>query len=271
MLANTGPGRNVNSVDAAVEHGHADDVGGQQVGRELDAAERGVDRRGERLRHRGLADAGPVLDEQVALGHEAQHDQLDDLGLALDDGARRCRRSSRNSSAKVGVSRGAGSRPSTMATGVCSIGNSSLLVFGRRISAWVGASRRRVSIGGRVRTGYRGRAPWRVASAAGEEARIRRLGAPRGRWRRPGSRHTRRCGAATARGSGRVALQQRAAARAAGLVPAPAVPARCRSPGYLALPARDDVRRGRSPSRAPLTWCAGSAGAGTKWPTASVE
>ena len=44
-----------------------------------------VDRRGQRLGQAGLADAGHVLDEQVALGDEAEQDELDDLGLALDD------------------------------------------------------------------------------------------------------------------------------------------------------------------------------------------
>ena len=33
----------------------------------------------------GLADPRHVLDEQVALGHEAQEHELDHLGLALDD------------------------------------------------------------------------------------------------------------------------------------------------------------------------------------------
>ena len=50
---------------------HADDVGGEEVGRELDAVPRRRDRAGDRLGERRLADAGHVLDEQVALGEQA--------------------------------------------------------------------------------------------------------------------------------------------------------------------------------------------------------
>jgi hypothetical protein len=67
-----------------VEDRDAGDVGGQQVRRELDPSHGRVDAAGQRLAQLGLADAGDVLDEQVALGE--QHDQgcVDDVGLAGD-------------------------------------------------------------------------------------------------------------------------------------------------------------------------------------------
>ena len=55
-----------------VEHVHARDVRRQEIGRELDAVEREVERARERLREHGLADTGDVLDEDVPLGEQAQ-------------------------------------------------------------------------------------------------------------------------------------------------------------------------------------------------------
>ncbi len=80
-----GPGPELEGAGAPVPHGAADDVGGEQVGGELDAAPRAVERGGQRLGQARLAHAGHVLDEEVALGDQAQHDQVDDVGLALDD------------------------------------------------------------------------------------------------------------------------------------------------------------------------------------------
>ena len=48
----------------------AGQVAGQQVGRELDPADRAVDGVRQRLGQGGLADAGHVLDQQVALGEQ---------------------------------------------------------------------------------------------------------------------------------------------------------------------------------------------------------
>ena len=48
-------------------------------------AHRAVDRPGERLGQHGLADAGHVLDEQVALGEQHGDRRPDDVALALDD------------------------------------------------------------------------------------------------------------------------------------------------------------------------------------------
>ena len=62
----------------------ADDVGGQQVGRALDARELRVDRARERAGQRGLADARVVLDEDVALGQHRDDDVLEHLVADLD-------------------------------------------------------------------------------------------------------------------------------------------------------------------------------------------
>ena len=61
----------------------AGDVGGEQVGRELDALQRSVDRFGQRAGERGLADAGYVLDQQVPVGQHAGDGEPDHVGLAL--------------------------------------------------------------------------------------------------------------------------------------------------------------------------------------------
>ena len=68
-----------------VEDLHTGDVRGQEVGGELDAGERAVDRFGERASQRGLARARHVLDQEVALGEHAQEGEADLPGLAVDD------------------------------------------------------------------------------------------------------------------------------------------------------------------------------------------
>src|SRR5262249_24482407 len=64
----------------------ADQVAGQQVGRELDAVEAAVEASGDGLGQQGLADAGNVLDEQVAFCQKRDEGQVDDFGLAEQDG-----------------------------------------------------------------------------------------------------------------------------------------------------------------------------------------
>jgi hypothetical protein len=54
-----------------VEDGDARHVGGEEIGRELDAAERAGDGLGGGAGEGGLADAGNVLEEHVAAGEEA--------------------------------------------------------------------------------------------------------------------------------------------------------------------------------------------------------
>jgi hypothetical protein len=65
-----------------VDPGH---VGGQQVRSELDPAKRAVDRPGDRLGEHGLSDPGDVLDQEVALGNQADQGQSDFPFFALDD------------------------------------------------------------------------------------------------------------------------------------------------------------------------------------------
>ena len=80
----TGPGRNSKSPRLLVVDGDAGDVGGQEVGRELDAAERAAAGAGEAAREHRLADAGDVLDQQVAAAHQDHHGKLH-LGALADD------------------------------------------------------------------------------------------------------------------------------------------------------------------------------------------
>ena len=49
---------------------HTDDVGRQEIARELDAVERPADRRGQRPRQRGLSDARHVFNQQVTARQE---------------------------------------------------------------------------------------------------------------------------------------------------------------------------------------------------------
>ena len=120
MLAKIGAGPELELAGRPVEDGDAGDVGGQQVGGELDAAE-GARRceRGQRLGQAGLAHAGHVLDEQVAFGQQAEQRELDHLGLALDhalDVATIEVKASAKLGREVGVSALAGAAPSTKRT-----------------------------------------------------------------------------------------------------------------------------------------------------------
>ena len=64
----------------AVPYRDAGDVGGEEVGGELDAAELAVDRAGERFGQQGLADPGDVFDQNMTAGDETGDDQLDGIG-----------------------------------------------------------------------------------------------------------------------------------------------------------------------------------------------
>jgi hypothetical protein len=70
-----------------VEHGHAGNVGRQQVARELDALVGEAERARQCVRERGLADARDVLDEQVPAGEEARERQAQLPFLAENDPA----------------------------------------------------------------------------------------------------------------------------------------------------------------------------------------
>ncbi len=79
-LAKTGPGWNWNCALAALldEDVGADDVGGHQVGRELDAAEAAVDDVGEGAHQHRLAQAGHALEQRVAVGEQADQRLADE-------------------------------------------------------------------------------------------------------------------------------------------------------------------------------------------------
>jgi hypothetical protein len=68
-----------------VEDVHAGHVGRQQVGGELDPAERAVDRSSDRLGEHRLADARDILDQDVPLGHQGGERKPDLRLLALHD------------------------------------------------------------------------------------------------------------------------------------------------------------------------------------------
>ena len=63
----------------------AHDVGRQQVGRELDAREVGVDGLRERAHGQRLREAGHAFEEDVAVGEEADQQAIDEVLLADDD------------------------------------------------------------------------------------------------------------------------------------------------------------------------------------------
>ena len=83
-LAKIGPGRNSKRGLALVEDVGADDVGRQQVGGALHARELAVQRARQRAGQRGLADAGEVLDEDVALGDQRDDDVVQHVVAHLD-------------------------------------------------------------------------------------------------------------------------------------------------------------------------------------------
>ena len=68
-----------------VEDRHAEDVRGQQVGRELDALELGVHRLRQRFRQRGLAGARIVLQQHVAAGDKCRDHLAHGGRLPADD------------------------------------------------------------------------------------------------------------------------------------------------------------------------------------------
>ncbi len=75
------------AVRGLVEDRRAGDVGGHQVGRELDALERDVENLRDRADHERLGQAGHADEQAVPAGEDGGEDLLDDLGLADDDAA----------------------------------------------------------------------------------------------------------------------------------------------------------------------------------------
>ncbi len=77
-------GAAIGSVDF-VDNGGADDVGGHEVGRELDAAEGERHGGGEAADQERFADAGDALEEKMAANHDGNEGRFDG-GVLADDG-----------------------------------------------------------------------------------------------------------------------------------------------------------------------------------------
>ena len=80
----TGPGPELELVRLLVEDVDAGDVRREQVGRELEPREREMQRARERLREHRLPHPREVLDDQVALGEEPEHAELERLARRPD-------------------------------------------------------------------------------------------------------------------------------------------------------------------------------------------
>ena len=78
------PGAELEVGGALVVDRRAGHVGGHQVGRELDPAEAQSGRLREGARHQRLGQAGEILDQDVAVGEQAEQDELERLTLADD-------------------------------------------------------------------------------------------------------------------------------------------------------------------------------------------
>ena len=79
------PERDLELAELLVEDPGADDVGGHEVGRELDALELAADRLRERLHRHRLGEAGHALDEEVAAREQGDDHPLEQRVLADDD------------------------------------------------------------------------------------------------------------------------------------------------------------------------------------------
>ena len=77
--------RHLELAELLVVDPRADDVGGHEVGRELDALELDAERVREGLHRQRLGQPGHALDEQVAAGHEGDDHPLEQHVLADDD------------------------------------------------------------------------------------------------------------------------------------------------------------------------------------------
>ena len=84
-LAKTGPELDLEVGLAGPVDARPDEVGGHQVGRELDALEGAAEDVGEGLDGQRLGQAGDALEEDVAAGQEADEDPLEHPILADDD------------------------------------------------------------------------------------------------------------------------------------------------------------------------------------------
>ena len=69
----------------AIEHGNADDIGGQQVASELNTFEGAIEGAREAMGQRGLPDTGDVLDQEMATCQQADDRHLDHLWFPFND------------------------------------------------------------------------------------------------------------------------------------------------------------------------------------------
>ena len=84
-MGEDGPLLEFERLRLGVVDGDADDVAGEHVAGELQAVEGALDRARQGLREGGLAHAGNVFDQQVALGEQADQREPDDLRLPSND------------------------------------------------------------------------------------------------------------------------------------------------------------------------------------------
>ena len=81
----TGPSDRPEFAGLLVVDARADQVGRDEVGRELDALELAADRLGQGLDRHGLGQAGHALDEDVAAREQRDDQPLQQVVLADDD------------------------------------------------------------------------------------------------------------------------------------------------------------------------------------------
>lgn len=84
-IGEDGPSAERKVVSILRIHRDAGDVGGKEVGRELDAFEVGRDGSCDGLSEQGFAEAWDVLEQHVTSGDEGEHGMSDDLFLADED------------------------------------------------------------------------------------------------------------------------------------------------------------------------------------------
>ena len=78
------PGLEFKGAGMGVVHGDPQDIGGEEVARELDALKRGMDGHGQALGQERLAHARGILDQEVPPREQGDDGEGDGLGLALD-------------------------------------------------------------------------------------------------------------------------------------------------------------------------------------------
>ena len=83
-VAEDGAGLEFESLGVGVVDGDAEDIAGQHVAGELQAMEAAGDGAGKGLGESGLADAGDILDEEMAARQQAHERKANDFGLAVN-------------------------------------------------------------------------------------------------------------------------------------------------------------------------------------------